>query len=336
MKPPSNPGRTKTTIKLPNSTQTQNTIPCATDMRTTGPTQTQKIEEHESKVEKRDEESRGRRRKISKTKNNAHGSDHSLFTKRCQRSPRVGNLEPSLDSPLRLFLTSIRQPKRILHLMVSSFGQACFQRRKGAFPGSKSSVTPLASWSASLLHSRGAHSTTVLIPLPFMKDADSMRTMGVILKGSPSAETSNSFSAVESAARSTPVPGDVPGCVPVTNLLSMFSSNGTVRPTGQLLKDTRRNLLLHKWDTVDTTNLTLSEPRGAPVTKDKTSPLGLSWNRGRFLLEGERRASARRQETRRPRDRRARRARRRLQETGRSWNRCYLPKGTQTRAWRKR
>ena len=81
--------------------------------------------------------------------------------------------------------------------------------------------------------------------------------------------------------------GCVPNCVRVTNL-SVFSFNGTVGPKGQSLKDEKGENIMTHGDTVKTAHLGLSEPGGAPVTRDEACPLGLKWTRGLFKLESER------------------------------------------------
>ena len=63
---------------------------------------------------------------------------------------------------------------------------------------------------------------------------------------------------------------------------------GPLDPLGQLLKDRKKGEHFLKRDTVSTTHLALSEPRGTPDTAGEPSPLGRRRTRGLFVREGER------------------------------------------------
>ena len=92
-------------------------------------------------------------------------------------------------------------------------------------------------------------------------------------------------------AVSTVVAGGVPTRIPLSNLRNtppIRSPLGPLDPLGQLSKDRKKGNIIKQGDTVNTTHLALSEPGGAPVTADETSPLGRRRTRGLFIRQGER------------------------------------------------
>ena len=110
-----------------------------------------------------------------------------IFTATHMSSPRIGHLESCLHLPFRLIPTSVRKTVRLLHLLKSAlrFSTSVELPTKNARtetgrtppyvgPGRTRPVMPFARRSASLWNSRGAHSTTVLIPLAFTYDASSI------------------------------------------------------------------------------------------------------------------------------------------------------------------